>query len=318
MKFIAPTVEILAQGSGLTGIKKQIELAGRTAYKSEDKITDTSYEAFVEMLTRRKHGAALEHGTVYLYVHDVVDTSPWDFYKTNKFSQHYQEQVENNKGDGIYHYDVYVTTNYRVLVDNQRLGDLAYLAEYVPGKHTKRITARFTLSRAVANEFVRHRVFSFLQESTRFCNYGKKGGEVTYILPSCFGKQSPEIRVGVDYFRGYRHDDVILYKSKADDHTYTVHEGTPEHAYLEALITAEESYLFLTQKVGMKPQFARDILPLGLKTELIMTGTVEQWLGFFSLRCAPDAHPDARFLADTLRGLMYDHGYIETDGVNKD
>lgn len=311
MKFIAPTVEILQQASGLVGVKKMIEIAGRTAYKSEDKITDTSCEAFVEMLSKRKHGAALEHGTVYLYIHDIVDTSYWDWYKTNKYSCYYQETLPGI-GDGIYHYDVYITTNYRVLVENNRMGDLPYISDYVADKHTKRISVKFILSRGIANEFVRHRHFSFLQESTRFCNYGKKGGEVSFILPGFARKHNSDVKPDVTYFRGYKHRDVILYQNRAGE-VSSVQEGTPEYAYLDSLLSAEEVYLFLTQKVSMQPQFARGVLPLDLKTELVMTGTIPQWTEFFKLRCAQDAHPDARYLADMLKDLMFEHGWYKDE-----
>ena len=68
MRIITSNVEILPQTCGLDGIYKQIEIAGRTSYKSEDKITEDSAKRFVDMLLNRGHTAPLEHGTVYLLI----------------------------------------------------------------------------------------------------------------------------------------------------------------------------------------------------------------------------------------------------------
>ena len=103
-----------------------------------------------------------------------------------------------------------------------------------------------------------------------------------------------------------------MYENRTGE-VFSVKEGTPEYAYLDSLLSAEESYLFLTQKVSMQPQFARGVLPLDLKTELVMTGTIPQWEDFFNLRCAPDAHPDAQQLAGMLKELMYEHSWCKKD-----
>lgn len=68
MRIINPKVEIIPQGSGLEGIYKQIEIAGRTCYKSEDKITEGSAKEFVNRMIKSGHGAMLEHGTIYLRI----------------------------------------------------------------------------------------------------------------------------------------------------------------------------------------------------------------------------------------------------------
>lgn len=128
-------------------------------------------------------------------------------------------------------------------------------------------------------EFVRHRTFSFTQESTRYCNYSKDkfGNEITYIKP-CWsdienmhsdGEQHPE--------GGNRADDIFI---------MILHE-------------IEKRYFQLLEQ-GWKPQQARSILPNSLKTELIMTGFVSDWNHFFSLRDAKSAHPSARELAAPL------------------
>lgn len=83
-------------------------------------------------------------------------------------------------------------------------------------------------------------------------------------------------------------------------------------AFQTALVEAENMYLYLLQN-GWKPQQARAVLPNSLKTELIMTGTVEQWIEFLKLRCANDAHPQARELAIELRDRLLLDDYIDID-----
>jgi thymidylate synthase (FAD) len=82
-------------------------------------------------------------------------------------------------------------------------------------------------------------------------------------------------------------------------------------SYMDTLQAIEDCYLDMTMEDGLKPQQARQILPNCLKTELIMTGTIEQWKHFFDLRCAVSAHPDARHLAVQLREQFLNKGYLK-------
>lgn len=264
MKLINSKVEILIQGSGIEEIYKQIELAGRTCYKSEDKITPTSAKEFTDRMIKSGHGAMLEHGTIYLTIaKTAANIGDPIFYVRNKYSK-------VNEDDLFY----YITTNMRVLVENNRLNDLQYQVE--PTRfHEKRITVKFTCDRGVSHQFVRHRVFSFAQESTRYCNYSKDkfNNELTFIQPSW-----------------------SLAPNSTKDHT-----GEEFILMLEAI---ENSYLYLIEN-GWKPQQARQVLPNALKTELVMTGFESDWIHFFELRCSKAAHPDAQKLANELKELMY-------------
>lgn len=154
MKLIKSSFEIIEQAPDLKGLKQAIERAGRTCYKSEDKITEESCEEFVDRMINSGHGAMLEHGTVYLYL--PVDDSNFaelvEKYTENKYTSVNQKQ--------------FITTNYRVLAENGWLDDLQYQCEPTE-HHEKRITVKFICDRSVSHEFVRHRVFSFAQESTR-------------------------------------------------------------------------------------------------------------------------------------------------------
>ena len=170
MQLIQPSFEIIEQSSGLDGIYKHIELAGRTCYKSLDKITKDSAKEFVDRMIKSGHGAMLEHGTVYLkYESELVrgiqecDTRFYK-YKNNKFSIYNTSRIEKRNNTIM---GGYVTTNLRVLVENNWLDDLEYLCEPTE-YHEKRVTVKFICDRGVSHEFVRHRVFSFAQESTRY------------------------------------------------------------------------------------------------------------------------------------------------------
>lgn len=127
-------------------------------------------------------------------------------------------------------------------------------------------------------EFVRHRKFSFLQESTRYCNYSKDkfNNEITFIEP-CW-----------DWGEVTR-DGFVAFRT--------------------AVVEAENMYFYLL-KNGWKPEQARNILPLSLKTELYMCGFAEDWKKFFELRCASNAHPQSRELAIPLYEEFKNKNYI--------
>ena len=299
VRLIKPKVEIINQESGVEGLFKHMELCARTCYKSEDKITEDSARKFIDnVIVARGHTAMLEHGTVYLKIPYGI------MYDTGYFSN---EAIATKYIDNPYSivqnsqiYDYWcVTSNYRVLLQNGWLDDLQYLCEPTE-YHVRRITVRFICDMGVAREFCRHRVFSFAQESTRYCNYSKAkfGKELNCIIP-CWYK---------NMFEGNSYNIELC-------HTYdlTISEGLSrtEAAWIQAMCEAESTYFGLLTE-GEPAQQARNVLPLALKTELIMTGTDEQWAGFFNLRCARDAHPQARELAIELRDRMILAGYINT------
>ena len=302
MKLIRPSFEIWEQPAGLEGIYKQIERAGRVCYKSEDKITEDSAKSFVDRMIASGHGAMLEHGTVYLQIKSRDAENYHLFY--NKYSSNPHSYI--NVGRGCMWNTLYITTNYRVLVENNWLDDLEYLCEPTEC-HAKRITVYFTCDRVTGESFLRHRVFSFARESTRYCNYSKDkfGNELTFIEP-CWIKDNQD--------------------------TYD------RWCFYESLSKSEEVY-FRLLKHGWKPQQARVVLPFEVKSPLVMTGFVDDWWGeylvidkatglidqrihgkfydelnnidrdkyrvvekgFFPLRCSSGAHPQAQELAIPLR-----------------
>lgn len=320
MRLIKPSFEIIEQKPGMDGLLQHIERCGRTCYKSEDKITGDSAEKFVNMLVNRGHTAMVEHGTVYLrYDFKANDDSNtvayrlWSKYNENQYSKAVQAQPVPGVPDGF----VAITTNYRVLLQNGWLDDLQYLCEPTE-HHVRRVTVKFVCDRGVSHEFVRHRVFSFAQESTRYCNYSKDkfGGDCTFIIPSWLsdsitmeGRYVWHSWCGLDTY-GLAKDcfpSEEEYKNrKGTDFAYESFEGL----FMADLHSAEFTYLKLLEK-GWKPQQARAVLPNSLKTELIMTGTLTQWEGFFKLRDAESAHPQARELAEPLHAEFRKRGWLE-------
>lgn len=273
MKLIKQSFEFINQTDfSLAGIKKHIERCARVSYKSEDKITDTSYEKFVNMLESRGHDRPLEFGTVYLDI-PTKNLNPGAeyMYAVGK----YYCNPWSIKEDFNNH--AYISTNYRVIKENHWEDDLQYLCEPTEYHH-KRYTVHMILDRGVMDEFRTHVGLSHLAESTRYCNYSKDkfGNEVTFIKP--------------DWYKG--HIEPI-------NNVYEPGYETSE-LFLQACEDAESWYLNLL-KEGLTPQQARSVLPLGIKSELISCGFEDAWKNFFDRRCAADAHPMAREIAIPMK-----------------
>lgn len=287
MKLIESSVQIIEEKDPY----KMIELAGRTCYKSEDKITENSAKEFVDRMIKLGHGAMLEHGTIYLKIGKTEDghLPPARLYWSDGNHKKYTKVRKHGNS-------IYVTTNLRVIVENNRLDDLQYQVEPTE-HHEKRITAKFICNRGVSHEFVRHRVFSFAQESTRYCDYSKNkfGNDITYIIPSWLdlpeGKYSNWDNDWCDV------SELKLLYPEVDN------LSDPANCFLQSIKNAEYYYFMLINR-GWKPQQARQVLPNATKTELVMTGFESDWEHFFELRCSGAAHPDARKLADELKSLM--------------
>lgn len=289
MKLIESSVQIIEEKDPY----KMIELAGRTCYHSQDKITENSAKEFVDRMIKLGHGAMLEHGTIYLTIdgedpnlskiqsnpHTKVNLVPYEVLTESSYTISYK---------------AYITTNLRVLVENNLKELLCYQVEPTE-HHEKRITAKFICDRGVSHEFVRHRVFSFAQESQRYCNYNKDkfNNELTFIKPTWL-----DIPTGnYTYWDGDWCDiDNMKIQLPSDN-------GIADN-FLWCLNNAGMQYRLLINK-GLKPQEARGVLPNATKTELVMTGFESDWGHFFELRCSGAAHPDAKKLADELYKLIH-------------
>lgn len=282
MILIESNVEFIPQQEGLNGVYKQIELAGRTCYKSEDKITEESSKRFVDTMVKNKHHAMLEHGTVYLTVeHFEFDTareveifqSIIYKYKLNPYSKIQVYYSGKNA-------KAYITTNYRVLVENGWLNDLVYISE--PDLHERRYTMKFITDRSVSHELVRQRKMSFAQESQRYCGYDKDkfGGELTFVFPK--------------WVQEHKYD------------SYKINE------FEKCLCDIEKLYMFY-RDCDIQPQEARVILPNCIKTEIVVTGFKEDWKHFFDLRymeVTGKAYPDMKDIAGKALTLFNQKGIV--------
>lgn len=178
-----------------------IEAAGRVCYKSEEKITDTSFVDFLERIVRKGHESVLEHSV---------------------------------------------------------------------------LTVRFICDRGVSHELVRHRLASFSQESTRYCNYG---GDVTFILPSY-------LQVGSSIWHNPEYDDGAGTRAQnADVNKFNV--------WYDAVKEAEIAYVKMLQW-GCSAQEARAVLPNSTKTEVVMTANLREWRHILKLRTSKASHPQMR------------------------
>lgn len=299
MKNNLPQFEIWNQEPGMDGIYRQVERAGRVCYKSEDHCTAESARPFVERMIKSDHTAMLEHATVYLLYRDGDTASAeqggdaaveaLQRYERNKFSK-------VSTVDGCH----YVTTNLRVLAENQWLADLDHLTEPL-AHHERRVTVHFTTQIATTREFNRHRANSMAEQSTRYCNYSKDkfGNEISINIPEWVRALSVEEPTQIDFLELAKK----VTEGQADDY----------ENWLFANLAAERAYMNLIA-LGRKPQEARAILPLDTNTELIHTAFVSDWKHFFDLRAkgttgAP--HPDAKVLALPLYEEFCRLGLIE-------
>nr|DAG88551.1 MAG TPA: Thymidylate synthase complementing protein [Herelleviridae sp.] len=299
MRFIKPSYDIWNPPHYFEGILEHIERAGRVCYKSEDRIkydecgNSLTAKPFVDKLIESDHLSVLEHGTIYLMIPaDRAYDASGNIWVIDNYGNSCYSAMNYNKQN------YYITTNYRVLVENDWLDDLRYLCaptEY----HEKRVTVHFTLDRAISMEFLRHRKMSFTQESTRYCNYSNKDkfdNEITFIEPC--------------WLEDYNYEDNTYNQIFIDSLRFA------EAHYLDLLKKWDDKIPDKRYKTGFRnnpwtPQQARAVLPNALKTELVMTGFVDDWKKFFELRDSNKAHPQARELASPLHKEFIEKGLIK-------
>ena len=320
MKLINPSVELIQQQPSLIGMYKHIERCARTCYKTEDTITDNSYERLCDKLMKAGHLAMFEHGTVYLK--DISwSSSHLERYKTNKYSKYNEvyldkEEIEDgNDYDVSYKYGYYVTTNLRVIIENHWEDDLQYICEPTEF-HEKRITLKFTTNIGVTREGNRHRTFpqpeefSVAEESTRYCNYSnvnKFGEDITFIKPVWISWE--------DLGQNNNCKELIL-KDAIDIYSINKQAGT----YLDSLIQSEEAYKELIN-LGWAPQQAREVLPLATKSEVVYTAFTSDWKHWFDLRLfgtTGKPHPNMKEIAqlaqqELIKNNLWNLIYFENE-----
>lgn len=294
MKLINQSYEICkTHGYTLQDIYKDIERAARVSYKSEDKITEDSAEKMVKRLINMKHYSPLEFGTVYLkFPNTSLKDLDVEKYENNPFSA-----VTITKDSTRY-----VTTNYRVIIENRWEDDLEFLCE--PTKHhQRRTTVKFITNRAMTHELVRHRSMSFMQEGQRYCNYAKDkfGNQLTYIIPVQCTEDIPnntELKDNIDI-------NNFVWAKNDNGKTLKVNKLTQGMLYL--FYDTEVHYIGLIN-LGWKPQEVRAILPNATKTELYMCGFEKDWAHFFELRDKTYVDPQMYNLAHGLHSNFIEKG----------
>lgn len=291
-------------------ILKKIERCGRVCYKSEGKIEEGSAEKFVAAIIKRGHEAVLEHGSFIVetsiefydetkYVIGNLEEST-DFVSFLRFTNDRRPIISGNvrawrsffaailkeyntlpsaaekfiKNNPIL-FPEFQNAEFRTVGDDDfkllKTSDLQTINEKLT--HWD-VTVKFVVDRGVSHEIVRHRIASYCQESTRYCNYSKEdfGSEITFIIP-----------------------DYLDYKSAG------------WNTWKDTMKACEDAYFKLLD-IGLLPQEARAVLPNSLKTELVMTANLCEWVTFFQLRTANAAHPQmrevSRPLLDDLKAMI--------------
>lgn len=296
VKIVEPFVEIYPLDS-TENIKKHIEKCGRTCYKSEDKITDTSAEQFVEGILKSDHESVIEHANLIF----KLSTENLDKIKEIASQVHGLHYV-------LAEPDLLVSGNMRTFRDISRLGihdfddwfcknGLAVFAigddythslngeitltsvQYLDKNNTQddlnNITVHMITNLSCYKDITRHRLASFSIESTRFCNYskGKYGSELTILKP------------------------------------VNLTSGTPEYdEWLACMQDIEKHYMKMCE-LGCRADQSRLCLPHSIKADVIMTANVAEWKHIFNLRCDKAAHPDVRKVMLMALDLFHQEGY---------
>jgi thymidylate synthase (FAD) len=328
MKYINASYEILDNIDSIEGIER----AARLCYKSEKAITSDSAKSFVKRLIDNQHTAMLEHMNIVVERSPIVaSTIPKSIHQfrhsvsergyilsgnVRAFRNFCKEYIGVNYSsniecilktlhqtypvlfDDIVNADKSLNIKSHIEFDNYDESDYEWCEILDPSTfsiYQRRIhdtmSVKFVCDRAIANEIVRHRLCSFAQESTRYINYNKRGG-IAIIKPSWL---DADILDTVDVSDITFDNNQIVSKSGRS--------LTPEDIYTFVSTVCESGYNTLIDNYGKKAQLARNILPLGLKTELLVTANIEEWKHIFNLRAlgtTGEPHPQIKELMLSL------------------
>jgi len=249
--------------------KHLIEIAGRTCYKSEEKITKESSDKFIEMIRKRGHCSVLEHSWELRY----YNSTHLPHYKFLNFLQ-------------IYYVGTLVAGNLRAFEewDYELKNDFIYPSEDIIDKiyehkqwNMLSATVKLVVDRGVSHEVVRHRPPAYSQESTRYCNYcqDKFRNQVTFIIPCWLDLPEGE------------------YTWENAPNEISAVNNLGAWYWFKSMCDQEQTYNNLISE-GWIPGRARSVLPNSLKTEIVITADLAEWKHIFKLRTAPDAHEQMR------------------------
>lgn len=307
MQLIKPSIKRIDE----TDTLKRIEQAGRTAYKSEDKITEGSAEKFVEMIIKRGHEPVIEFGHYVLQVskemyYNLIHLEERSFiclsfcknrYLVSGNARAFRDLCKDKNLEEIYRHIISTclwtqTPELFLFYDNlSKTGCEHYDGDLTPEEQLlhKTLTYRVICDRGVSHEIVRHRVFSYVQESTRYCNY--KNG-VSFIWPCWFGDLDDKFyntSLSVD-------DDGIKIDHSGEE--IPLFNGE-QYEWLLDMANCELAYEDKIER-GWSPQKARCVLDNSLKTEIVMKTNLKGWKHFFDMRVSPKAHPQMQEIANMI------------------
>lgn len=313
IKVVNPSVEMWTQeGYTLDAIWKHIARCARVCYQSVPKNDgETDYNFLVRTLFKgcnvlkkyydkkfiiKTHLSVCEHGTVHLKypLFMVRSYTQFERLKNNKYSKY---KIDDGYG--------YVTTNMRVLIENNWLDELEFI-DTTPNcpYYINRCTFNFITDIGASRELNRHRVNSISEESTRYCRYNadKFGNNITVAKLPWIPAVDPD--TGHDYTDGFYNDDEIYYDGIIRDKYAACWEAIDWFLY--GLQIANLVYCKCIE-LGWTAQQAREILPLNTKTQVVHTAFVDDWQHFIDLRSngvSGVPHPMIKELADEVKYLI--------------
>lgn len=281
MKIIEPSVELWKQEPTLEGVWNQIARATRVCYQSKPREGESS-EDFVKRIILKpaliegnlddlehcKFDFDKMHGAMLEHGTVYIDLQPELHPEDNIFFT-----IVDSKYSRYHSHDShwYITTNVRVLIENNLMNFLNKYCKPTP-YHTKRYTFSVITDIGVTREFNRHRTFSVAEQSTRYCDFNKDkfGNDIMFIQPNWFGSD-------------VANDELIK-------------------AYTHA-----ELYYKALRELGYRPEQARQVLPLGIKTQAVYTAFANDWEHFLRLRAdgiSGKPHPNIKIIADMIKELF--------------
>lgn len=309
MKYLEDKVDFIEQEPGVDGMFKMMEKSARICYKTENLIKDGSAHRIIEdVIIPSGHTSVLEFGTVYL---------KYNIFQIHKYLKYVFDRYSRVKWKFS---GVYVTTTYRTIMqggykdpveaienkfDKDWKSDLKYWCEPTKNHH-KRYCFKFIMDRVGSQSVERHRGIwgiSYAQESTRFVNYAKNKFDqsITFSLPSKF----------YELIDNLNKEDIIR-KNCGETMPFDLNEWSLEdkldflrlcsddwRIYEKALEQAEKSYLILIDK-GWKPEDARGVLNLDVKTEFMMCAYTLDWKMWLFRRLEKHAHPHIQKIAKVV------------------
>lgn len=318
MNIIEPSVEYWPQEAGMEGVWNQIARATRVCYQSKIREGESS-EDFVKRIILKPaliegnlndlehckfdfdkmHGGMLEHGTVYITVSpyiadDKISAKAFTILITNKYS----------KVNTINNWD-YITTNLRVLFEENILDCLKYITEPTE-HHVKRYTFSVITDIGVTREMNRHRAsMSIAEESTRYCCYNsnKFGNELTYVKPAWESKDKPLIG---GPFAEFRSDEALFHELLTEiKHGFNA-QWTAKTYYIFGLLASEFAYMGMRSN-GEVVDKCRQVLNLNTKTQAVYTAFSDDWNHFLKLRAdniSGKAHPNIQLVAKKIKDII--------------